>query len=410
MIIGGYAAAGGLERIFLEEVSYFLKNGFETHALALNEVPPLQDIFDGAYKVEIEVIPKRFRSKRFLPRNVDRFLRVLALRKRINQIKPRVIIAPGSVTCSALYLATLFTRFPYVTHIHQTIFWPETSGITFERYAIIHRKVFNEIRESVPTRKEFLPLSPKLGLRLRVLLELGAIADYIAVRKAKRIFVFSDQMKWEVKKLYGKDAVVLKGAFDRQVFNYKPKQDIKQKLGFANKRVIFNLNNLIPKKRVALLIKAFEQISKKFEDVALVIGGEGPEEERLRNMVDELKVGNKVKFMGYIPEGELWDYYSACDVFVHLDCGDFDLSAYAPLALQKKVVWSCEMEVDQRLAQNRHIFIARPIKEDVVRVIEEALTTEVPKKNDLSDYTWDAYFGNLTTEILPIIKGGKAEH
>ena len=405
ILILGRCGVGGAARWFYEEVSYFVNHGFETHALSLNEVPP--DIFDGAYKVKIEGLNKRSHSKGFLLPGMDRIIQVLALRRKIKKIKPAVIIAQGTEGCSVLYLATLFTPFPYVTHIHQTVFWPDSVD-TFEKYAIIHRKVFNEIRESVPERKQFLPLHSKASLRHRLLGELKAIAQYIGVRKARRIFVPSNQMKWEVNKLYGKDAIVLRvGAFHPQMLHYQPRQDIKQKLGLTNKRMILNVCNLIPKKRVDLLIRAFAQACKEFDDIALVIGGKGEEGGRLRNMVAELNIGDKVEFRGYIPQTELWDYYAACDLFVHLDCADVALSAYEPLALQKKVVWSTETELDPFLAQNRHIFITKPTIDDAARAIKEALITEIPERNDLTDYTWEAYFENLTREILPIMIEGE---
>lgn len=412
LILGGYGGrgAGGSGRIFLEEVAYLQKKGFKTHIITLSEMPPLQDIFSGAYTLEVEVIPKRFRSRSFLLQNIDRVRQVLALRKRIKEIKPSVIIGYTPFSCVALYLATLFTPFPYVAHIFQTIFWPPTeaeSSDKYAKYALIHRKVFDEIRESVPERKEFLPPPPKLDLGLRLRTELEAIARYIGVRKAKRIFVFSQQMRWEVNKLYGKDAIVSKGAFPSEILNYKPRLDIKQKLGLGDKRLILNVNTLVPKKRVDLLIKAFERVSAKFEDVVLVIGGVGPEEEKLKTLAKELNIKDKVHFMGLIPEQELWDYYAACDVFAHLDCADFALSGYEPLALQKKVVWSSENEIDETLAQNRHIFITRPTIEDTTRTIEEALTTEITEKNDVSNYTWGRYFGNLLKEILPVMTEGK---
>lgn len=402
LLIGGCSAEGGSGRLALEESIYFAKSDFDTYTLAFNNVA---GVFNNAYKLNVEVIERKFRSNNFFVLILDRLIRVLRLRKRIKELKPAVIICHTAFGCVGLYLATLFTPFPYVTHIFQTIFWPETSRETFEEYTLINKKVFTEIRESVPGHKQFIPLNPKINLRQRILAELRAIGEYISVRKAKKIFVFSNQMRWEVGKIYNRDAVVLKGvAFHPWMFNYKPKQDIKQKLDLSGKKMILSVCNLIPKKRVGLLLEAFAQICYKYNNIALVIGGEGPEKKRLEKMALELGIADRVKIMGYIPEDELWDYYVASDVCAHLDCADFAISAYEPLAFQKKVIWSTEMEIDPILAQNRHIFATEPTVDKVATTLEHAITEDIVEKNDLSDYTWDAYFGNIVRELLPIIR------
>ena len=248
-----------------------------------------------------------------------------------------------------------------------------------------------------------------MSLAKRIKTELTAVLMYIGVRKAKKIFVLSNQMRWEVSKLYGKEAIALKGAFHPQVLNYKPKLNIKRKLGLEDKRVILNVNRLDPRKRVDLLIKAFKGICEKFGDVALVIGGIGPDEGRLKELANQLNLAGKINFVGYIKEEELWDYYACCDVFVHPNWADYAIAPFEALALQKKVVWSTEMEIDETLEGNRHIFAANPTVDDFVKAMEKALTTEVTEKNDMSDYTWDMYFEKITREILPAMRemGGK---
>jgi glycosyltransferase involved in cell wall biosynthesis len=402
LLLGASTVEGGSARVFLEEGSYFAKSDFDTYMLAFCYDA---GAFNCAYGINVEVIGRKFHSNNSFVLNRDRLIRILKLRKRIKEIKPAVIITHNAMGCFILYLATLFTPFPYVTYIYQTIFWSETRRKTFMEYAWIHRKVFSEIRESVPERKQFLPLHPKMSLRQRIFAELMAIAQYIGVRKAKKIFVFSNQMRWEVSKIHNKDAVVLNGVgFHPWMFNYTPKQDIKQKLDLTEKKMILSVCNLIPKKRVDLLLKAFARICNKLENTVLVIGGEGPEKKRLEEMAQELGIVDRVKVVGYIPEYELWDYYAASDVCAHLDSADFAISAYEPLAFQKKVIWSCECKNDPIVAQNRHIFTVEPTVDDIAATLERALNADIEEENDLSDFTWDAFFGNIVTEILPIVR------
>ena len=388
---------GGAERLLFEEAKYFKKNGIETHILTFNFKEEV--LFNRNYNVNVEQVGQRTESKNLLLKIIREIPNILVLRRKIKEIKPDIIISNSSLNCVSLYFATLFTPFTYVTHIHETMFWSENLD-DLTQYARIHRKVFNEIRESVVGHKEFISIKPpKSSLTKRILKEVIAIAIYIGVRKAKKIFVLSNQMRWEVKKLYGKDAVVLKGAYPSEIFSYKAKENIKEKSNLKNKRIILNVTRLVRRKRVDVLIKAFKQICNKFDDVVLVIGGVGPEEENLKALANELCIQDKVKFVGYIKEEELWDYYSSCNVFAHLDHADFDISAYQPLALQKKVVWSTEMEIDDVLANNKHIFAANPSIEDFTKAIEKALTTDVKEEDDLSMYTWDRYCEGIIREL-----------
>lgn len=392
---GMFFGAGGAERLLLEEVKYLEQNGFEARVLTFyfrEEV-----LFNQAYQANIEQIGYRTSSNNLLVKYLFRIANVAALRKRLGQIKPDIIISSSAWGCVYLYLATLFTSYPYATYIHGSIFWFHTDLL---KYTFIHRKVFHEIRESVVGHKEFIPVKPpKVGWLKKITNEFLALAVYLAVRKAKKIFVHSNQMKWEVAKLYDKEAVVVKGAFGEEILTYKPRQDIKKKLGLSNKKMILNINRLESRKRVDLLIKAFKRLSEHVEDAVLVIGGIGEDEEMLKNLVQQLNLTDKVRFLGYIREEELWDHIAACDVFVHPNWADFAIAAYEPLALQKKVVWSTEMEIDEHLAGNKHIFVAHPTVDDFAQAMEKALATEVTERNDLSVYTWEHFCERIIEEI-----------
>jgi len=397
LFTGSLTVVGGAQRLMFEEAEYLEKHDFESYILTADFKRDV--LFNQTYKPNMHVFNTKYNSKNLLIRTA---YRILALRRKIREIKPDIIISSSAWDCIYFYFATLFTPFIYVTHIHGTIFWFVDA---LEKYAIIHKRVFNEIRESVIGHKEFIPARPpKCNLAERIKAEVLAIAVFFAVRKAKKIFVLSNQMKWEVGKLYGKEALVLKGAFSNNVLDYKPKQNIKQKLGLGDKRIILNINRLDPRKRLDLLIKAFKQIYECVDDVVLIIGGVGGEEENLKNLAEQLKIADKIRFMGYIKEEELWDYYAGCDVFVHPNWADFAIAPYEALALNRKVVWSTEMEIDEHLVSDGHIFTANPNVDDFARAIEEALAADVTERNDLSSYTWDRYCEGIMRELEATIK------
>ncbi len=386
---------GGAERLLFEEAKFFQNKSIETYVLTFDFKKDV--LFGDTYNSNIVQVGFRTGSKNLLSKIIKRVPSIFALRKKIKEIKPDIIISTNSADCIYLYFATLFTSFSYVTHIHGTIFWFPDELL---KYAIIHKKVFLEIRDSVAGHREFISIKPsKLSLLKWIFKEVTAIAMYMGVRKAKNIFVLSNQMKWEVKKLYGKDSIVLKGAFPSKIFNYKPRQNIKDRFGLMHKKMILNINRLDQRKRIDLLIRAFIQVCNEIEDIVLVIGGVGPEGDKLKILASELNIEDRVKFVGYIEEEELWDFLASCDVFAHPNWADFAIAPFEALALQKKVVWSSEMEIDENLVMNRHIFVADPKVDDFAETLKKALMTEVPEEYDMSNYTWESYFEKVYAVI-----------
>jgi glycosyltransferase involved in cell wall biosynthesis len=403
-----FCEKGGGERLILEGLKHFESVGIESYLLTFTF--DRKALFDGIYKPEIiEITQKDNQStENFLLKIISPICKTLALRKKIKNIKPDFIITQGQWNHNiSLYLATLFPSFPYVVHIFGSMF---TFSDEFSKYAMVFRKHFNEVRESMEAYKEIIPTKlPKIGVVKRLRLERDATLRYFVNRKSKKIFVLSNQNKWEVKKLYHKDAVVLKGAFPASIFEYNPNQDIKQKLGLSDKKMVLSVCRLIPKKRVDLCIKAFREVSDKIEDVVLVIGGTGPDENRLKTLAQQLDLESKVQFIGFIPENELWDYYACCDVFVHMDLADFDIAPLEALALRRKVIWSTEMELDEFLTGNQSIFPTDCTVDSVVTTMNRAINTELKTmdlttKQKLYHFTWENYFDGILKELEKTVK------
>ena len=366
---------GGAERLLLEEYNFLRKIGIRTWLLTFNVKKDA--LFN--YKVsDLEVLS-----------GGDNFLfKVVSLRRRLREINPDLVIsACGSLE---LYLATAFTSIPYVLHIHGSLFWFDGDLL---KYALIHKGVFNEVRESVMGHKEFIPLKPKCGLVNRIKLEFAAILDYLAVKKAKKIFVLSPHMKWEVAKIYGKDAIVLRGAIRSCLLNYNPRQGIKKKLKLTGKKIILSVSRLDPRKRVDVLMKAFAKLITEFNDIVLVIVGTGPNKAKLTALAKKLGLNGRIIFTGYVNDDELWDYYAAWEVFATRAWADFDIAPYEALALQKKVVWSSEMAEDPRM--HEYVIVTDPSVDDFAEGIKKALMTKVNTKLDLRRYTWENYFKTI---------------
>ena len=80
-------------------------------------------------------------------------------------------------------------------------------------------------------------------------------------------------------------------------------------------RKLLFVGRLVERKGLEFLIQAIRLIDCPFP-VELDIVGRGPEESRLRALVDELGLADRVKFAGQVSSEELRKFYAACDCFV----------------------------------------------------------------------------------------------
>ena len=95
----------------------------------------------------------------------------------------------------------------------------------------------------------------------------------------------------------------------------KPNPNLVSKYQLEGRRVIVCVARLVHRKGQDQLIKALPDILKKYPDAILLIVGQGPIEQMLRNSARQLAVTHKVIFTGRVPHADLADYISLGEVF-----------------------------------------------------------------------------------------------
>ena len=79
---------------------------------------------------------------------------------------------------------------------------------------------------------------------------------------------------------------------------------------------ILAVGYLIERKGFEYLIKAVKEVLKKHGNIHLTIVGSGPLEERLKNIIKELKLDSNAKIMKNVSDEELLHLYNSSDLFV----------------------------------------------------------------------------------------------
>ena len=100
--------------------------------------------------------------------------------------------------------------------------------------------------------------------------------------------------------------------------------NLRDSLGLTNRRVVLSVGRFVPIKNMALLIDALARMVPSDPDLHLLLVGEGPELDALKQQAGRLNVTRAVTFAGYVPQHEMARYYRTADVFAL--ASDFDNS------------------------------------------------------------------------------------
>ena len=97
----------------------------------------------------------------------------------------------------------------------------------------------------------------------------------------------------------------------------KDKTVARQRLGLPPERpLLLSVRRLAPRMGLDNLVRAMPAVVARRPDVLLLIGGKGPERERLERLVAELGLDDHVRLLGFIADDDLAAHYQAADAFV----------------------------------------------------------------------------------------------
>lgn len=199
-----------------------------------------------------------------------------------------------------------------------------------------------------------------------------------------------------------KRAKIIPYGVDTQRFSSKVNgSEIRKKIGIkTNKIVLFALQRLVKVKRVDVLIRALKYILKENKEVALVIGGKGPEESSLRELAKKLKVGKNVIFIGYISEEECPKYFAMADIFVfHSMHETFGIVLVQAMASGKPIVSVNATAVPEVVDNNVNGILVEPLNhkqfaDSVIRLLKDKNLSQRfsinGQKKAHEKYSWDS--------------------
>lgn len=141
----------------------------------------------------------------------------------------------------------------------------------------------------------------------RATMAVQARCERAHVQRAARVIATSAYSACRIREFYGREAVVVPECIDiARWAALLPAPAPRERF------TVLCVCRFYPRKRVDLLLRA---VALMGEDIDVRIVGGGPEERRLRALAESLALGDRVRWLGTIPQAALAREYSGCGAF-----------------------------------------------------------------------------------------------
>jgi PEP-CTERM/exosortase A-associated glycosyltransferase len=141
-----------------------------------------------------------------------------------------------------------------------------------------------------------------------------------ALRRADAVTTICEGLRRDIvgRGIAEEKVTVIPNAVDRDVFRGAGRADpaLAARLGLGGGSVLAFLGSFYSYEGLDLLLRALPQMRREKPDIAVLLVGGGPEEERLKGLARDLGLGASVVFVGRIPHGEIGRYYDLADMLV----------------------------------------------------------------------------------------------
>jgi len=144
--------------------------------------------------------------------------------------------------------------------------------------------------------------------------------ERLVMRRCRSVVVLSDFMRKRVIDVHGiaADKIhVIPGAVDQKRFcPATSRHTVRRALGLSEDRVLlFTVRNLVPRMGLENLIQAIARLEGDDRPLVL-IGGEGPLQVKLEQLIHRYRLSHHVKLLGFVREDHLPLYYQSADLVV----------------------------------------------------------------------------------------------
>ena len=136
------------------------------------------------------------------------------------------------------------------------------------------------------------------------------------IKKADSIRVVSERIGEYLAKEMGvaKDKILSVPIVEDINESYRVKSEPGLRREFSDKFIYLSIGRFVKQKNLPMLLRAFKAVAEKHSEALLVLVGEGPLEDKLKQLAAEEGIADKVKF--YPWTDNIYKYYCSADAYV----------------------------------------------------------------------------------------------
>ncbi|WP_240843266.1 glycosyltransferase family 4 protein [Acidaminobacter sp. JC074] len=194
--------------------------------------------------------------------------------------------------------------------------------------------------------------------------------------------------------------------FDYRRFKSDQVMKLKTSIGLDKKdKIILFVGRLAKEKSIDVLIKSLPETLEKSPHANIVIVGDGPERQALRELAKSLAVEEKVFFTGKVPWDQVGLYYQLADVFVSASLSETQgLTYIEAMAAKKPVVAKYDTNLDETIddgINGRFFYDDDELPEILSGILEDELVNHYLSKNALDKArTYSSEYFGLAVERI----------
>ncbi len=251
-----------------------------------------------------------------------------------------------------------------------------------------------------------------------------------ALHRARRVVVLSDFMRRRIAECHRVEAkrmLLIPAGVDTNIFSPLPDyRSSRPALGLKREQfVLFTVRNLVPRMGLDALLRAMVRLRQTVPHIQLLIGGSGPLRSELETQVKTLDLERCVRFLGFVPEDVLPEYYRTADVFVlpTAQLEGFGLVTVEALASGTPVLGTpigATNEILGRLdasllamgpdAGSLATGIATLYRRFAADPAARARLAEAGRTLVLHDYTWNRHCERIEAALLQVVNSREGAH
>jgi len=225
----------------------------------------------------------------------------------------------------------------------------------------------------------------------RVLRALFLRYDRRLVRRLDRTVIMSDGARRIFEEVYGTPAAVVRSGVDLPALEGDRRRAaalaVREAHGIRPETfLLLSVNILMPQRRVEDAVEAVGLLLARGHDVHLLALGSTTHDpacaERLRTLVRERGLNDRVPFTGSVPDSELAAYYDACDAYVHPNEEQtWGLAVTEAMACGRPVVVSTGAGVHEVLSDGENAVLVPPRRPDAIAdAVQRLLLDEAQRR------------------------------